>query len=406
MALRKFVKGFAAGAGGFVTVKFLYETGQPKSFESGLALGAAYKKFGGVFQALMDAERAHRLAVQQASTARWWRRALGLVDEGEDDPILSTRVWGLEFDNPIGISAGFDKHAEAMKGLFDMGFGMVEIGSVTPLPQPGNPKPRVFRLPEDKCVINRYGFNSEGHAAAAARLSRYRTDKDSSNRSGVLGVNLGKNKTSPDAIGDYTKGIESLGTFADYLVVNVSSPNTPGLRDLQGKKALHSLLARVKQTRDLLPNQPPLLVKIAPDLTDHDKDDIADVVMDLGIDGIIISNTTIKRPDSLQSKNKAEGGGLSGAILMEDSTQVLRDIYRRTKGTVPLIGVGGVCNGDDAYQKIRAGASLVQLYTAFSYDGPVLIREIKQTLQANLERDGFKSVSEAVGVDVPEVTVT
>jgi len=289
-------------------------------------------------------------------------------------PDAQTTVWGRRFLNPLGLAAGFDKDAEAVDGLLGMGFGFVEVGSITPLPQPGNDKPRVFRLPEVRAVINRYGFNSQGLEAAAARLLARRRDADVAAAGaagsegaprGLLGVNLGKNKTSEDAGADYAAGVTALGRFADYLVVNVSSPNTPGLRALQGRKELDALLRRVLAARAALDwggvSPPPLLLKIAPDLTAADLADVAAVALARGIDGIICTNTTLARPPSVTAlPHGNETGGLSGAPLMGPATEVLRELYRLTRGRIPLVGAGGVSSGADAYAKIRAGASLVQ----------------------------------------------
>ena len=292
----------------------------------------------------------------------------------------------------MGLAAGFDKHAEAMAPAFALGFGFVEIGSVTPQPQPGNPRPRVFRLSGDYAVINRYGFNSEGMEAAAARLRAYRAKGASL---GPVGVNLGKNKESADAAADYAAGAAVLGGLADYLVVNVSSPNTPGLRALQDAG---ELIAIVDQVRAALPDPaPPLLVKLAPDLTDDDKADIAKVALEAPLDGLVISNTTVARRDGLRSRHAGEAGGLSGVPLMGPSTALLAEFYRLTGGKVPLIGVGGIASAEDAYAKIRAGASLVQLYTALVFEGPGLVHRIVDGLAALLRRDGFASLAEAVG---------
>jgi dihydroorotate dehydrogenase len=291
-------------------------------------------------------------------------------------------LWGRRFPNPLGLAAGFDKDAEAVDSLLGLGFGFVEIGSVTPLPQPGNDKPRVFRLPEARAVINRYGFNSQGLDAAAQRLLERRkaldvaaagaapaaaggADAASAPARGLLGVNLGKNKTSTDACADYAAGVAKLARFADYLVVNVSSPNTPGLRALQGRAELDALLRAVHKARAAIDwggvPPPPVVLKIAPDLTPADLADVAAVALARGLDGIIVSNTTLARPPCVTSlPHGNETGGLSGAPLMAPATQVLRDMYRLTKGRVPLIGAGGVSSGADAYAKIRAGASLVQ----------------------------------------------
>jgi dihydroorotate dehydrogenase len=336
---------------------------------------------------LMDAEAAHGLAVR--TLAGGWIRS-GTADDPDN---LRVSLWGRDFANPIGLAAGFDKNAEVPDAVLRLGFGFTEVGSVTPEPQPGNPRRRLFRLPEDHAVVNRMGFNNEGLEAVAARL-RARVG-----RPGIIGVNLGKNKESPSAEDDYVKGVETLGPFADYLVVNVSSPNTPGLRALQGKTPLRELLEAVGRAVGGLEKdpKPPLLLKVAPDLTDDDKADIAEVALETGIDGLIATNTTIERPASLQGVARAEAGGLSGRPLFDPSTRVLADFHRLTGGKLPLVGVGGVASGADAYAKIRAGATLVQLYTGLVYGGPGLVGRIKRDLAALLERDGFKSVADAVG---------
>ncbi|KAM7040416.1 dihydroorotate dehydrogenase (quinone), mitochondrial isoform 2-T2 [Acridotheres tristis] len=340
-------------------------------------------------------EAAHGLALRAA--------ALGLLPSGHPDgPALEVRVLGQRFRNPLGLAAGFDKQCEAVDGLYKMGFGFVEVGTVTPEPQEGNPKPRVFRLAEDEAVINRYGFNSHGHVAVERRLRARQETQIRLTAAGMpLGVNLGKNKSSTDAAADYVAGVRTLGPLADYLVVNVSSPNTPGLRDLQGKAELRDLLSKVLVERDLLPckRKPAVLVKIAPDLTAQDKQDIASVVCELGVDGLIVSNTTVSRPSSLRSRQRMEPGGLSGKPLRELSTQTIREMYTLTQGRVPIIGVGGVSSGQDALEKIRAGASLVQLYTALVYHGPPVVGAVKRELEELLREQGFRNVMEAVGAD-------
>lgn len=340
----------------------------------------------------LDPERAHGLAVSALKA--------GLVPVGGacDDPILRVDLWGRRFANPVGMAAGFDKHAEVIDPLLAQGFGFVEIGSVTPLPQPGNPKPRMFRLTADGAAINRMGFNSEGADIVAARLAARARGRA---KPGVLGINLGKNKTTEDAASDYVIGVRKLAAYADYLVVNVSSPNTPGLRALQGREPLAALLAATRAAlREAVPlNTPPLLLKIAPDLTDDDKRDIAGVVLELGIDGVICTNTTIARPPELADPQRKESGGLSGRPLFKPSTAVLADLYRLTEGRVPLIGVGGIASGAEAYAKIRAGASLVQFYTAMIFQGPGLANRIKRELAGLLKRDGFSRLAEAVGAD-------
>lgn len=360
----------------------------------GPAAGWLYKTVFMPTVRLLDAESAHRFAVLAA------RFGLTPRQRQPDAQVLNTKLWGRSIANPIGLAAGFDKDAEAVDGMLGIGFGFVEVGSVTPKPQPGNPKPRVFRLPEDRAVINRYGFNSAGHSAAAANLSgSTRLNGKCGNH--LVGVNLGKNKLATDAVADYVEGVRALGPLSDYLVVNVSSPNTPGLRALQQKDELVLLLRGVRQAVDALgAPSPPLVLKIAPDLTEQQRADIADVALSEGVDGLIISNTTIGRV-GLTSPSKIEEGGLSGAPLFELSTQVLSDLYRRTGGKITLIGVGGVSSGKEAYAKIRAGASAVQLYTALIYEGPPLVSRIKRELAELLEADGFISVDQAVGVDVP-----
>ncbi|XP_029954971.1 dihydroorotate dehydrogenase (quinone), mitochondrial [Salarias fasciatus] len=349
-----------------------------------------------MLQRIVGAETAHVLAVKMIG--------LGLVplNRYQDPAELEVNVLGLKFRNPVGIAAGFDKHGEAVDGLYKLGFGFVEVGTITPKPQEGNPKPRVFRLTADHAIINRYGFNSCGLAEAQMRLkAREEIQQDKSKAGLPLGINLGKNKLSRDAGADYLEGVRVLGPLADYLVVNVSSPNTPGLRDLQGKAELRQLLHSVLKERDSLQEErkPPVLVKIAPDLTAQDKQDIADVVTELGVDGLMVSNTTVSRPETLQDPHRSEAGGLSGQPLKDLSTSTVSEMYNLTKGKVPIIGIGGVANGQDAMDKIRAGASLVQLYTAFAYQGPPVVTKIKRELEQLLKDQGFSSVSEAVGAD-------
>ncbi|MEO1014692.1 MAG: quinone-dependent dihydroorotate dehydrogenase [Pseudomonadota bacterium] len=338
--------------------------------------------------AALPPETAHRLTVK-ALAAGLGPRALIEADES-----LRTHVAGLSFPNPVGLAAGFDKNAEAPDAALRLGFGFVEIGAVTPLPQPGNPRPRVFRLKADEAVINRYGFNNDGLAAIAARLGARRAAQ------GMVGANLGANKDSEDRAADFAKGVEGLAGLVDFYTVNVSSPNTPGLRALQDKGALEALLARVLSTRDRAAEGAPVFLKIAPDLTGEDAADIADVVRASGVDGLIISNTTVARPDALRSAHKGEAGGLSGKPLFEASTRLLADMARALGPTTPLIGVGGVSSAHDAYEKILHGASLVQLYTALVYQGPGLVREIIEELPILLRADGYARVADAVGAKV------
>jgi dihydroorotate dehydrogenase len=344
-------------------------------------------------------ETAHGLAIKGL---RLWQScpAAGGAANGGIQAALRQRIWGLDFPNPVGLAAGFDKNGEVWRGILRLGFGFAEIGSVTPLAQAGNPRPRLFRLTAAAAVLNRMGFNNDGIEAMVARLQA--VGRDGRDRAGLLGINLGKNKTTEDAAADYEIGIRALARFADYLVINVSSPNTPGLRALQGREPLEQLVGRARQALDGLefaPNRkPPLLLKIAPDLTAEDIADIAAVALAGGLDGLIVSNTTITRP-GVTPRWKQEAGGLSGRPLFPLSTQVLRDVYRLTSGKLPLVGVGGIASAADAYAKIRAGASLVQLYSALIYQGPYLARRINRELAALLRRDGFGNVGEAVGAD-------
>ena len=318
-------------------------------------------------------------------------RFLGVAAAPDPDPpVLAQRLWGLDLANPVGLAAGYDKDARVPDAMRRLGFGFVEVGTVTPRPQPGNPKPRVFRLEQDQAIINRLGFNSRGLDAVCDRLSRRI-------RSGVVGVNLGKNRDTNDAAEDYAEGILRTARLADYLVVNVSSPNTPGLRELQHRAKLGSLLDRLMTVREETGCRVPLLVKVAPDLTSEERRDIAQVALDTGVDGLIVSNTTVERPPDLLSRHAHEAGGLSGRPLFAPSTTLLAEIYGLTQGRLPLIGVGGIASAEDAYAKIRAGASLVQLYTALVFAGPALIGRIKSGLASLLTRDGFGSTADAVG---------
>ena len=362
----------------------------------------------------------------------------------------------LTFPGPIGLAAGFDKNGTAISNLFQLGFSFVEIGSVTPEPQEGNAKPRSFRLVEDHGVINRFGFNSLGAEVVGEFLGEYRdefggrgakseselkkkdvdvsedskTDDDNKGGSpgsaiankllwalgwtwhlimavptnqGILGVNLGKNKTSNDEIGDYNTGIRKLGPYADYLVINVSSPNTPGLRALQQREPLYNLLTSTMKARDEYAPHAPLYVKVAPDLSQSEMADVAAVVMETGVDGMIVSNTTNARPESLISLSKREVGGLSGAPIKNRSTECIRTMYKLTNGTIPIIGVGGVGSGRDAYDKLKAGASLIQVYSMMVYEGPGMVSRISKELADILVENGYKCVEDVVGADCEDI---
>ncbi len=328
-----------------------------------------------------EPERAHELTLRALELGVYPRPCTA------DAPLLRQHVFGLQFANPIGMAAGFDKDARVPDALFGLGFGFAEAGTITPRPQSGNPRPRLFRLKADRAVINRMGFNNGGLAALERRLANRRRGR------GVLGINIGANKDSADKTADYVTGVKAAEALADYITVNISSPNTPGLRDLQARDALNELVGRVMEART---GRAPLLIKIAPDLDDGELEDIASVAMAHGIDGMIVSNTTLSRR-GLSDPASGETGGMSGRPLFELSTRVLAKIYLLTEGKLPLIGVGGVDSGAAAYKKILAGASLIQLYSALIYEGPALIGRIKDDLARALARDGFASLAEATG---------
>jgi dihydroorotate dehydrogenase len=336
----------------------------------------------------LPAERAHRLALC-AVEAGLDRLLLGRAQRPAP-PVLAQSLWGREFPSPIGLAAGFDKNGRVADAVRRWGFGFVEVGTVTPRPQPGNPRPRLFRLAEDQALVNRMGFDSDGLAAVVRRLARTR-------QRGILGINLGKNRDTADAAADYETGIRGTVGLADYVVVNVSSPNTPGLRDLQRRARLEALLSRLIAARDATGLRTPLLLKIAPDLNAQERRDIAEVACAAGIDGLVVANTTVARPAGLKSRHASEAGGLSGRPLFDLSTAVLAEMHRLTEGRLPLIGVGGIADAADAYAKIRAGASLVQMYTALVFSGPALIRRIERELARLLQAEGFGSIVEAVG---------
>ncbi len=333
------------------------------------------------FAFALDAETAHRVAITAL-------KAMPLRRPPDFPASLKTRVAGIDFPTPVGLAAGFDKDAEVAEEMLSLGFGFVEVGTLTPRPQPGNPRPRLFRLKEDQAVINRMGFNNEGQPAAYPRLLEH------THHHGVIGVNVGANKDSTDRIADYVSGVRAMAPVADYLTINISSPNTPGLRGLQDQGALEQLLAAVQQVGA----KKPIFLKVAPDLAESDPERIVRAAIDHRIDALIVSNTTVSRPP-LRSRQATEAGGLSGAPLKPLALQALRNFRLASGGEIPLIGVGGISTADDAWERIRAGASLVQLYSAMVYEGPHIARRIALGLAKRLKREGFASVAEAVGTE-------
>ena len=334
----------------------------------------------------LEPEDAHGLALRALA-------ALPIPRLRRDDPKLRVSAFGLDFPNPLGLAAGFDKNAEVPDAALRTGFGFVEVGTITPRPQRGNPRPRVFRLPADDGLVNRLGFNNAGIEAARRRLDAR------AGRLGVVGVNVGANRDSKDRIADYVTGIEVLAPFAGYLTVNVSSPNTPGLRDLQAGAVLDDLLARALEARDRAQFRRPFLLKISPDLSLQELDDLVAVATKRGIDGMIVSNTTVSRSKELRDPNAREEGGLSGKPLFALSTWMLSETWQRVGGAFPLIGVGGIDSAEAAWRKIRAGAALIQLYSGLTYKGFGLVRTIKQGLSERLERGGHRSIADVVGTD-------
>ena len=339
----------------------------------------AVTDIGAALLRTIDPETAHRLAILAL-------RLAPLPEPAPDDPVLATTVAGLQLPNPVGLAAGLDKNGEALHGLSRLGFGFVECGSVTPRPQPGNPRPRLFRLAEDRAVINRMGFNNEGLEAFAARLERRPAGT-------VIGANLGANKETVDKASDYVAGLTRLKGLADYVTVNVSSPNTPGLRDLQGRAAMDDLLGRLAEARAGDPA--PVFLKIAPDLTAAEIGLIVEAALDHGVDALIVSNTTLDRPKTLRSRHRNEAGGLSGAPLRDRAMAALLAAAEASAGRLPLIAVGGIDSGEEAYRRIRAGASAGPLYSARVYEGPGLIGRIKRDLAGRLKADGFSTAAEA-----------
>jgi len=357
----------------------------------------------GLGQALLlalDPERAHEVTLKTLELGLYPRA------EGPDDKRLAQTLFGLDFPNPVGMAPGFDKNARVPRQLLEMGFGFVEVGTVTPRPQPGNPSPRVFRSHADRAVINGLGFNNEGQQAALERLKTHPR--------GIVGVNLGANRDSKDRIADYVDGITRMAPVADYFTVNISSPNTPGLRDLQAPRKLGGLLTKVQDARKSLgAGAPPLLVKLAPDLADADLPDVVGVIEDNGADGIIISNTTLAREGLKDEAFARATGGLSGRPLFKRATRMLARVYLITEGKIPLIGVGGIDSGETAAAKIEAGASLIQLYTGLVFEGPGLLGRIKSTLLDTLARESFDTLTPLIGrraaewseIELPEVIV-
>ena len=330
----------------------------------------------------LPAETAHRAAINALKIAP-------PTTAPSVDPRLSVDALGLRFPNPLGLAAGFDKNAEVPGAMLSLGFGFVEVGTLTPRPQGGNARPRLFRLVEDAAVINRFGFNNEGFERARVRLKR--------RPPGVIGVNLGANKDAADRVADYVLGVRTFAPFADYLTLNISSPNTPGLRDLQRREALDDLIARVVAARDEAEPRRPLMLKIAPDLDERGLEDIVAVALTRRVDGLIVSNTTLARPASLISRNRGESGGLSGRPLFAPSTRLLAQTYLLTGGAMPLIGCGGVEDSETALAKIEAGANLVQLYTGLALKGPGVVGEILEGLSRAVEARGLARVGELTG---------
>lgn len=338
----------------------------------------------------MDAEKAHGLTIKALKTG------LGGSAKISSPANLAVSCFGLKFENPLGLAAGFDKNAEVPDAMLAMGFGFVEVGTVTPRPQEGNPRPRLFSLSEDRAVINRLGFNNEGHAAVLERMRRRK------HKPGIAGVNIGANKDSTDRISDYAAGIDAFSDVASYFTINISSPNTPGLRNLQSAAELPALLKRLNEARQTQQRQVPMLLKIAPDLETEEMQAIAECCLNSAVDGVIISNTTVSR-QVLLSQHAKETGGLSGAPLFDLSTRQLARFYLLTKGKIPLVGVGGIAHADHAWSKICAGASLLQLYSALVFQGPELVLEILSGLSRKLALKGFATLREAVGNSAEEI---
>ncbi len=343
------------------------------------------------FLFMLDPEVAHEMTIKMLELG------MGPQFHGPDDPILQTKLFGLDFPNPIGLGAGLDKQATVIDEFMGFGFGSIEIGGVTPLPQPGNPKPRMFRIAHAKALINRFGFNSVGADVFAERIKAWREREDRTRN--PVGVNLGKNKETTDDAADFLICLEKVAPYADYVTVNISSPNTPGLRDIQTPERMAALLAKVTEKRDAIAPKLPVLVKIAPDLTEEQQTEMASVILKSKIEGVVVGNTSFIRPSTIPDDIAKEAGGLSGPPIYGPLMRLHKNMYKLTEGKIPLIGCGGISSGADAYAKIRAGASMVQVYTALVFEGPLVIQKMKRELATLLRRDGFKSVAEAVGAD-------
>lgn len=342
----------------------------------------------------MDAETAHRLTIR---ALKFLPRA---HNQTPDDPSLRITLWDRNFPNPVGLAAGFDKNAEVIGPMFGFGFGFVEAGTVTPKPQDGNPRPRIFRNLEQGAVINRMGFPNVGLNKFKTNLEKFLDTRP--RPAGLVGINIGMNKSQTDALKDYALLVRMLGPFADYMTINISSPNTPGLRNLQDPSIFRELVAGLLEERARSCDKhmpPPLLVKLAPDLTEEQQQGLAEAALDSKIDGLILTNTTLERPIYLEQDFRDQKGGLSGRPLTDKSTAIIRNFYRLTGGKLPIIGAGGISSASDAYAKIRAGASLVQLYSALVFNGPGLVREITNGLSALAKADGFSHIREAIGKD-------
>lgn len=358
-----------------------------------IKLNISFKYTKPLFHAL-DPETAHQVGLLAM------KKGLHPQYDALNDDRLKITLWDRQFPNPVGLAAGFDKNAEVMGAMLQMGFGFVEVGTVTPKPQAGNPRPRVFRDATNEAVINRMGFPNKGLDVFKKNIENFLEQKP--RPKGLIGINIGMNKDQTDPAADYCHLLHALGAYGDYFTINISSPNTPGLRNLQARENLLPLLERIKEQRRISCRKdfaPPLLVKLAPDLDEKQQEEIASTVMEAGIEGLILTNTTLARPTYLPGKFRDQMGGLSGKPLTDKSTEIIRNFYALTKGKIPIIGAGGISSGQDAYDKIKAGASAIQIYSALVYHGPELANQINQDLLKLLERDGLTSIKDAIGAD-------